>query len=757
MAPASKRAKAAAAKAAPAPAASTEAETNVTQHASPPAVNEKAEISAASQPAQPPKQRGLQAFFGAPKPIASATTAPAASSAAEASAAPTALPNTLEAGTEAQAAGTGVPAGVASSAPSASKRAASPPADNGAKKKRGGSKAAAKAPAKAPAKACDKGGTEAPTASPEKAPERDLSTDQLNMIEENRRKAMLKKQGASPPPKESVAATLFEPPTTPPTAADTATAGKSQTPSMFLKKGASSTPKAAKEPAAATASPTPKATHAMFLKKGASPTPKATKDAVASCAASPAARTQTPRTVEETPPKVQLPSVDGKSRIVSTVPVGKFAKLTCNDWMQYHKIYTVRLSQLRGAVLQQARALWGASVPPQAFLSDITGYRKCGGSDVVIIGVVFKAMKSRRNIVEDYRQTKDTCVLPEQSAEELAKNLCSEGDAISLEDSAMRLDLVMPPEQVKRLFTGLVVGVRGSATPEGTFKVNAMCFPRAPSPLALINIREAPAQFVAFMSGLAFGSNDEGLAEARDRAADLLTSQSVGPVSRVLVCGGTYTSPKTSQGAIDSADTFLAQLAEKIPVEVLPGRTDPTNLTLPQMAIHPFFFKTARGLPGDKFRCVSNPYDCTLDGVSLLGHSGQPVDDVMRCSDIADPVQALSLMLESRHLAPTAPDTLETQPFAASDPFVLDSLPHVLFSGGHATEGHMWCPNGDGGTMCICVPAFETTRKVVLVNLRNPRDVRVETFHAALPVAAKELAGPEPVDVAAGGVPVAVN
>jgi DNA polymerase delta subunit 2 len=185
--------------------------------------------------------------------------------------------------------------------------------------------------------------------------------------------------------------------------------------------------------------------------------------------------------------------------------------------------------------------------------------------------------------------------------------------------------------------------------------------------------------------------------------------------------------------ALKQADGFFARLAALVSIEVLPGRDDPTNLSLPQLPLHPHLFPRVREQSGT-FKSVSNPYSCELDGASFLGHSGQPVEDLLRCTDITEPLDALSLCLDGRHLAPTAPDTLPTQPFTEADPFIIDAPPRVLFSGGHARVGHRW-RDGDArsaddgaGTMCICVPAFHRQRSIVFVNLRDPRDVRVETF-----------------------------
>ena len=82
--------------------------------------------------------------------------------------------------------------------------------------------------------------------------------------------------------------------------------------------------------------------------------------------------------------------------------------------------------------------------------------------------------------------------------------------------------------------------------------------------------------------------------------------------------------------------------------------------------------------------------------MELLGHSGQPVKDMQR-SMAMEPLDALEMSLRARHLAPTAPDTLPTQPFEDADPFVLEATPHVLFSGGHERAQHRW-HGGQQGT-----------------------------------------------------------
>ena len=70
-----------------------------------------------------------------------------------------------------------------------------------------------------------------------------------------------------------------------------------------------------------------------------------------------------------------------------------------------------------------------------------------------------------------------------------------------------------------------------------------------------------------------------------------------------------------------------------------------------------------------------------IAGYTILGTSGQNVEDIMKNSSITDPLEALELILKWSHVAPTCPDTLGCFPYLENDPFVISDLPHVLFAG----------------------------------------------------------------------------
>ncbi len=93
-----------------------------------------------------------------------------------------------------------------------------------------------------------------------------------------------------------------------------------------------------------------------------------------------------------------------------------------------------------------------------------------------------------------------------------------------------------------------------------------------------------------------------------------------------------------------------------MPVDILPGAHDLSNVMLPQQPLASCLLPQATRVA--TCHLVSNPYLAAIAKVSFLGTSGQPVDSVLQCSQGLTPLAALEQMLMWRHVAPTAPDIL---------------------------------------------------------------------------------------------------
>lgn len=138
-------------------------------------------------------------------------------------------------------------------------------------------------------------------------------------------------------------------------------------------------------------------------------------------------------------------------------------------------------------------------------------------------------------------------------------------------------------------------------------------------------------------------------------------------------------------------DQRLAVMAQSIPIIIMPGATDPSNLSLPQAPIK------AGLLPSSaKFKTlhlVGNPSWTTIDGTKILMSSGQNVDDMIRYSHGRDRLKVAEISLKCRHIAPSAPDTIckllsfslfkliGCYPFFDQDPFIIEGSPHCYVIG----------------------------------------------------------------------------
>lgn len=137
--------------------------------------------------------------------------------------------------------------------------------------------------------------------------------------------------------------------------------------------------------------------------------------------------------------------------------------------------------------------------------------------------------------------------------------------------------------------------------------------------------------------------------------------------------------------AVKTFDNFLSHLCQFIDTDVMPGENDPSNHILPQKQMHYCMFPASSVY--STLNLVPNPYNCSIEGVNIMGSSGQPITDILRYSEMEDPIEALENCLLWGHLAPTAPDTLGCFPYYDNDPFIIEECPHVFFAGNQSSFG----------------------------------------------------------------------
>uniref|UniRef100_F7BF26 DNA polymerase delta subunit 2 n=2 Tax=Ciona intestinalis TaxID=7719 RepID=F7BF26_CIOIN len=398
---------------------------------------------------------------------------------------------------------------------------------------------------------------------------------------------------------------------------------------------------------------------------------------------------------------------------------------------QYAHIYFVRSEIMRPKVIQAAQRKWGDGVKINK-LSEIEEGEKC-----CIVGTLFKQMELQPSILKEISEEVHVQIQPER------KRFISDDDKLILEDTMQRISLT-GNISAGDCFTGTVVALLGKETKSGHFNVEDFTYAGLPSQIPAPDL-VGNDNYVLFVSGLGIGGKKEKTLQIQmliDYILGMLGGSEDHEVSskivHVIVAGNslagetldkeaqtkarylTYKSEASTVQAISDLDFFLSQLVPFVSVDLMGGEFDPTNHVLPQKPMHPCMFPSSRRFYDNTFHTVSNPYECKINGVYILGTSGQNLDNLKSYSNVDDDIKLLSSMIECQHVAPTAPDTLGCFPFYKSDPFIIEQCPHVFFSGNQSKYFSSVKKGAEGQkVLLLAVPAFTQTCSAVLVNLKD--------------------------------------
>eukprot|EP00392_Amoebophrya_sp_AT5.2_P000082 g82.t1 len=178
--------------------------------------------------------------------------------------------------------------------------------------------------------------------------------------------------------------------------------------------------------------------------------------------------------------------------------------------------------------------------------------------------------------------------------------------------------------------------------------------------------------------------------------------------------------PRNTLSKIKKADAVFAALGKFVSVDILPGFRDTHAVSFPLERPAPMLFPESA--QSANVQGVPSPYDARVGDLRVLGHAGEPTDDILRCSSLPDTFAALKLTLQARHLAPTCPDTLNCASFKDIDPLLLHEAPGIYFAGNQAEAK----AQRFGETTLLCVPDLRKQAALVLVNMADPTDVCVE-------------------------------
>ncbi len=285
-----------------------------------------------------------------------------------------------------------------------------------------------------------------------------------------------------------------------------------------------------------------------------------------------------------------------------------------------------------------------------------------------------------------------------------------------LEDESGRLRLVGLPLQTSMLVTGCIVAVMGTENANGDFEIiDLKVADLSPQPKRWERDDAALAQAngkggkrkrsegedrqsggkVAIVSGLNINAGEGGgltldllMEYLLGEASGLSEQREVGKISRLIIAGNSIADASLAlakeeqlgkkggrkygydASAYNPAptllfDQFLATLLPSIPITLIPGESDPANVSMPQQPFHTAMLPHSRNyatLPGSEepgwFDSTTNPWEGDIDGWRFLGNGGQPINDIFKYVHGDDRMQMMENLLRWRDGAPTAPDTL---------------------------------------------------------------------------------------------------
>ncbi|KAK9456920.1 DNA polymerase alpha/epsilon subunit B-domain-containing protein [Dipodascopsis uninucleata] len=413
---------------------------------------------------------------------------------------------------------------------------------------------------------------------------------------------------------------------------------------------------------------------------------------------------------------------------------------------QYASIYFLRLAILRSHVAKQAEDAWKnmkIGNEPVKRVNRVLDVHQ--GEFCWLIGTVYMEMPFKPNILDE--MSKDIWVSTAVTSEKYVKD---DRGQIMLEDESGRLNLVGYTINSAVFVTGCIIAVLGSETEQGDFEVVDIQFPEmAPQIPRTLSTNVLARRKIALISGLEI-SGDIHESYQTSMLIEYLMGELGGPnnqedaseIVQVIIAGNSFGSPHldlnmstSDKKAVKrygydsssynpkptaSLDTIIADLAMSVNVDIMPGECDPSNRTLPQKPLHKALLENSRKYIGSGLRCVSNPCWWDIDGLRILGTSGQPIEDIYKYMTEGndDRLKLLGYTLRWQHCAPTAPDTLWCYPFKNHDPFIMQETPHLYFAGNQPSFDTMMMEGPDKQQIrLVCVPKFSETSKIVLVDI----------------------------------------
>ncbi|XP_055800724.1 DNA polymerase delta small subunit isoform X2 [Solanum dulcamara] len=356
---------------------------------------------------------------------------------------------------------------------------------------------------------------------------------------------------------------------------------------------------------------------------------------------------------------------------------------------QYSQIYFARLHLMR-TLLYSLLPNWKPHLP----VCTVLGLEE--GKECIIVGTLYKHMKLKPSILDEYSKERSASLFVQRH------NFTHPDDNLVLEDESGRVKL-----------SGCMLLPSTYVTGEDKYVVFI-------SGLSVGRSSSNPLQFQLFVDHITGHLGDEKEQNIAAQIVQVVIAGNSVEVPHGLLNGQNMGSKDQSRlfEPIKELDILLTQIAASIPLDIMPGSSDPANFALPQQPLHRCLFPGSSAY--STFRSCTNPHCFELDNIRFLGTSGQNIDDLGKYSEANNNIEFMERTLRWRHLAPTAPNTLGCYPFTDRDPFYVETCPHVYFVGNQDKYESRLIKGSEGQMVTlICIPRFAETGVAAVLNIRN--------------------------------------
>jgi len=432
-----------------------------------------------------------------------------------------------------------------------------------------------------------------------------------------------------------------------------------------------------------------------------------------------------------------------RSKVNYTNLCFKFYIKEKNYNVQYYPYYNCRLSKMFKYVEENCLFNWSNDYK----IVKLSQLSEMPNEKVIIIGILFKHMQLQPTILKEISEDNQLIEQP------VRDRYIEDQDFCMIQDERESVKLI-GNLNIHSHVTGIIIGLLGFSEDNGNqFVVEDYCYSSLPQNISSI---ERPFmeedKFIILVSGFGFAKQSPPeLTNARQIFSDfitgMLTNQDAkrsAKIVKIIIAGNLISTSKSvknetnvlsdknsatkswfgktkvySVDLMKMIDNFLLELGKSIELDIMPGETDVTSSMIPQQPFHPCTLPKSSVLTS--VRCITNPYLAQFDNLLVLGTSGQNIKSIGHFSQLEDPLEIMEMTLQWRHLAPTAPDTMFSYPYPDQDPFIIEKMPHIYFSGNQPVFNTKlkYFNNQQQIVRMVTVPSFEQNYSCVMINLKN--------------------------------------